>query len=64
MQPDTITVRVINEIEIDADSADLTVVVEGSSVFSGAETFKKAKELRGLIDALKKAGVDENRVKL
>ena len=42
----------------------MTVVVEGSSVFSGAEAFKKAKELRGLIDALKEAGVDENRVKL
>ena len=55
---------VVNSTEIDADSADLTVVVEGSSVFSGAEAFKKAKELRVLIDALKEAGIDENRVKL
>ena len=64
MNPDTITVRVVNETELDADSADLTVVVEGSSLFSGAEAFKKAKELRALIDALKEVGVDESRVKL
>ncbi|NLX95328.1 MAG: hypothetical protein GXY83_04055 [Rhodopirellula sp.] len=57
MQPDTISVRVVNEAEIDADTADLTVVVEGSSVFSGSEAFKKAKELRALIDALKEAGI-------
>lgn len=64
MQPDTITVRVVNEAEIDADSADLTVVVEGSSVFSGTEAFKKAKELQVLISSLKEAGIDEQRMKL
>ncbi|HUG67852.1 MAG TPA: SIMPL domain-containing protein [Pirellulaceae bacterium] len=64
MKSDTITVRVVNEEELDADSADLTVVVEGSAVFSGAEAFKKAKELRALIDLLKEVGVDESRVKL
>ena len=64
MQPDTISVRVVTEAEVDADSADLTVVVEGSSVFSGSEALKKAKELQALIDALKEAGVDEQRVKL
>jgi len=64
MLPDTISVRVVNEAEVDADSADLTVVVEGSSVFSGSEALKKAKELQALIDALKEAGVDEQRVKL
>ena len=64
MQPDTISVRVVTEAEVDADSADLTVVVEGSSVFSGSEALKKARELQALIDALKEAGVDEKRVKL
>ena len=64
MQPDTISVRVVNEAEIEADTANLTVVVEGSSVFSGSEAFKKAKELRALIDALKESGIAENRVKL
>jgi uncharacterized protein YggE len=64
MKPDTITVRVTNEAELDADSADLTVVVEGSAVFSGAEAFKKAKELRALVDSLKEIGIAEDRVKL
>jgi uncharacterized protein YggE len=64
MKSDTITIRVVSEAEIDADSADLTVVVEGTTVFSGAEAFKKAKELRALIDAVKDVGVDESRVKL
>ncbi|MFH1919430.1 MAG: SIMPL domain-containing protein [Planctomycetota bacterium] len=64
MKPDTITVRILTESELDADSADLTVIVEGSSVFSGAEAVKKAKELRALIDSLKEAGLDESRVKL
>lgn len=64
MTPDTITVRVVSETELDADSADLTVIVEGSTVFSGAEAFKKATELRALIGSLKEVGIDENRVKL
>ncbi len=64
MKPDTISVRIVNEAELDADSADLTVVIEGSSVFSGEEAFKKAQELRTLIDALKDVGLDESRVKL
>ena len=64
MTTDTITVRVINEVELDADSADLTVIIEGSSVFSGSEAFKKAKELRNLIEALKEVGIEEDRVKL
>jgi uncharacterized protein YggE len=64
VNPDTIVVRIVNKAELDADSADLTLVVEGSSVFSGAEAFKKAAELRALIDALEEVGIDENRVKL
>lgn len=64
MSLDTLSVRIVNETEIDAETADLTVVVEGSSVFSGAEAFKKAKELRTLIEVLKEAGLEESRVKL
>jgi hypothetical protein len=64
MKPDTITVRVVHETELDADSADLTVVIEGSAVFSGDEAFKKATELRALVAALKEVGIEENRVKL
>lgn len=64
MKTDTITVRVVNKAEIDADSADLTVSIEGSSLFSGAEAVTKAKELRALIESLKAVGIDEHRVKL
>ena len=64
MKPDTIAVRIVSEVDLDADTADLTMVVEGATVFSGAEALRKAKELRTLVDALKAAGIDENRVKL
>ncbi len=64
MKPDTIAVRIVNETELDADTADLTVIVEGSAVFSGAKAFKKAKELRALVEALTQAGIDETQVKL
>jgi uncharacterized protein YggE len=64
VKPDTITVRVIEETELDADSADLTVVIEGSKVFSGSEAFRKAKEVRELIDSLKEVGLEESRIKM
>ncbi len=64
LKPDTITVRIRREEELDADSADLTLTIEGSSVFSGSEAFKKAKELRALIEELKKVGIEESRFKL
>ncbi len=64
MKPDTITIRAQAEAEIDADSADLIVRVEGSSVFSGMEAFKKAKELQGLLAALYETGIDEGQIKL
>ncbi len=62
LKPDTIAVRILSETELDADSADLTVVIEGSTVFSGAEAFKKAKELRELIEALRATGIEEGRI--
>jgi uncharacterized protein YggE len=64
MKPDTMTIRVVREAELDADSADLVVVVEGTSVFSGNEAFKKAVELRKLVEALNEVGVSEGQVKL
>jgi uncharacterized protein YggE len=64
MKPDTITIRIVTESELDADSADLTVVIEGSKVFSGSEAFKKAKEVRELIDSLRRVGLEESRIKL
>jgi uncharacterized protein YggE len=64
VKPDTLSVRVVNEAELDADSADLTVVIEGTAVFSGGEAFKKAVELRTLLDSLQDLGIEEKRVKL
>lgn len=64
MKPDTITVRIIAETELDADSADLTVVIEGSMVFSGNEALRKAKEVRELVESLRQVGLDEARIKL
>jgi len=64
MKPDTITVRIVAETELDADSADLTVVVEGSTVFSGGEAFKKAKEVREVVESLRQVGLHEDRIKL
>jgi hypothetical protein len=64
MKPDTITVRIIAETELDADSADLTVVIEGSMVFSGNGALKKAKEVRELVESLRQVGLDEARIKL
>jgi uncharacterized protein YggE len=64
MSTDTITVRIVLEAELDADSADLSVTIEGSALFSGAEAFKKAKELQVLVAALKDAKIDQDHVKL
>lgn len=64
MEPDTITVRVRKEEEVDADSANVHVTVEGTSVFSGSEAFKKAKEVQTLVAALTDAGIAESQLKL
>jgi len=64
MSEDTITVRILRKAELDADSADLTVTVEGSTVISGKEAISKAKELRTLVEALREQGISENQIKL
>jgi hypothetical protein len=46
--------------EVNASGADLMVTVEGASLFSGKEALRKAKELRRLIDALGRFGLDED----
>lgn len=64
MKPDTITVRSQAEAELDADSADLNISVEGSAAFSGAEAFTKAKEVQALVSALRTVGIEERQIKL
>lgn len=61
---DTITIYSEAEQEIDADGANLDVIVEGSSTFSGDEALCQAAEVKALVDALKTIGIEERQVKL
>jgi len=63
-EPGIITVVTREKEEINADSADLQVCVEGSSLFMGSEAFRKASEVKHLVTQLKEAGLDENQIKL
>ena len=62
--PDTISVTCRDEEEISADSADLLVRIDGSSLVSGDETFKKAAEVKALVEQLKNIGIVEDNIKL
>jgi hypothetical protein len=64
MTPDTLTVSVSKTAELEADCADLTVVIEGAQPFSGQQAFKKAREVQSLVVALTESGVDQAQVKL
>jgi len=63
-KPDTIKVSASHKEEIFATHADLHVTVKGSSLVSGNEAMKKAKEVNQLLEALKQAGVKEEAVTL
>lgn len=56
-KPDTIHITTFHREEINATHADLFVTVRGSSVFSGNEAMKKAKEVSALVNELTRAGV-------
>ncbi|MGI9243328.1 MAG: hypothetical protein ACR2RV_21195, partial [Verrucomicrobiales bacterium] len=62
--PDTITIDAFAERILTADAASLTLVLEGSAVFSGSAAFKKAAELTELIDALAADGIDRDSVSI
>src|SRR5512139_2798098 len=51
-KPDTIKVTALHREEIFASHANLYVTVKGSSVVSGNEALKKAKEVSQLVEAL------------
>lgn len=57
MKPDTIHVTASHREEIHATHADLFVSVRGSSVISGNEAMKKAREVSELVEELKNAGI-------
>ena len=58
-KPDTIKISASHKEEIFATHADLHVTVKGSSIVSGSEAMKKAKEVTMLLDALSRLGIKE-----
>ncbi len=63
-KPDTIKVSASHREEIFASHANLYVTVKGSSVVSGNEAMKKAKEVSGLVDTLTRFGLSPDAVQL
>ncbi len=56
-KPDTIKISTQEKEEISATRADLYVTVKGTSIVSGSEAMKKAKEVNQLVEALTSFGV-------
>src|ERR1044071_5646467 len=63
-KPDTIKVSAFHREEIFASHANLYVTVKGSSLVSGNEAMKKAKEVSQLVEALTRFGLSPEAVHL
>ncbi|MBI5964658.1 MAG: SIMPL domain-containing protein [Chloroflexi bacterium] len=63
-KPDTIKISASHREEISATYADLFVTVKGSSVVSGNEAMKKAREVSQLVDELTRFGVPAGSIHL
>ena len=63
-KPDTIKVSALHREEIFASYANLFVTVRGSSVVSGNEAMKKAREVSQLVEALTSFGLSPEAVQL
>jgi uncharacterized protein YggE len=63
-KPDTVKVSASHNEEIFADRADLFVTVKGSSLVSGDEAMKKAKEVSQLVEALTSFGLSPKAIQL
>ena len=63
-KPDTIKVSASHQEEIFASHANLFVTVKGSSVVSGNEAMKKAKEVSQLVEALTRFGLSPEAIHL
>lgn len=63
-KPDTIKVSASHKEEIFASHADLHVTVKGSSVVSGNEALKKAREVSQLVEALTRYGLSADAIQL
>src|SRR5688572_32544603 len=63
-KPDTIKVSAFHREEIFASHANLYVMVRGSSLVSGNEAMKKAKEVSQLVEALTSFGLSPDAIQL
>lgn len=63
-KPDTIKISASHKEEISADRADLSVTVRGSSLVSGDQAMKKAKEVNQLVEALTDLGLSPEAIQL
>lgn len=63
-KPDTIKVSALHKEEIFASHANLHVTVKGSSIVSGNEAMKKAKEVNQLVEALTSFGLGSDAIQL
>ena len=63
-KPDTIKVSATHKEEISANRADLFVTVKGSSLVSGDQAMKKAKEVSQLVEALTSFGLSPEAIHL
>jgi uncharacterized protein YggE len=63
-KPDTIKVSAFHREEIFASHANLYVTVKGSSLVSGNEAMKKAREVSQLVEALTRFGLSPDAVQL
>jgi uncharacterized protein YggE len=63
-KPDTIKVSALHREEIFASHANLYVTVKGSSVVSGNEAMKKAREVSQLVEALTRFGLSPESILL
>src|SRR4030095_2068165 len=63
-KPDTIKVSAFSREEIFASYANLYVTVKGSSIISGNEAMKKAREVSQLVEALTRYGLSPEAIQL
>ena len=63
-KPDTIKVSAFHKEEIFASHANLYVTVKGSSLVSGKEAMKKAREVSQLVEALTRFGLSPDAIHL
>jgi uncharacterized protein YggE len=63
-QPDTIQVSVSQRGELDADRADLSVAIQGSSYVAGRAALTQAREIAELAEGLRTLGVDDGDIQV